>query len=124
MLRLVFLLLTSVFLNACFYDNEEDLYVEELSYCDTTNVTYNTTIVPMFKVHCNSCHGTVEAPSLGGGINLESYYGVNSTADDGSLLGSMEYNSKYASMPIDYKLYECSIKKVRVWINTGAENNK
>ncbi|HNW53110.1 MAG TPA: hypothetical protein PKN21_02525, partial [Bacteroidales bacterium] len=44
-------------LGGCYYDNEEDLYLGS-SGCDTTNVTYSGTVVPVFAGYCNSCHSS------------------------------------------------------------------
>ncbi|MCK4663622.1 MAG: hypothetical protein KAT68_12200 [Bacteroidales bacterium] len=117
---IIFLL---IFSTACYYDNEEDLYPVSLNTCDTINVTYNGTIVPLLNNHCLSCHSNILAPSLGGNIPLENYNDVKETAIEGSLYGSISYNPDYSSMPIDYKLDECTIKKVKIWIENGAKND-
>lgn len=110
-------------LSSCYYDNEEDLYRSEEMFCDTLNISFSDDIIPIIDNSCISCHGNVTAPALGGNIFLHNYFGVKTSVDNGSLIGSIKYLPGYNSMPIDYKLDECTIKKINAWINNDAPNN-
>lgn len=89
--------------------------------CDTTNVTFNATILPIISTYCQSCHsGTY--PS--GGIDLTSYTSIKKEADSGKLLGSIRWDQGYAAMPEgSNKMPDCKISQIETWINEGALNN-
>ena len=52
------LLLISFTLSGCYYDKENELYPSPRTVCDTTNVTYSKSIVPIMVANCNVCHST------------------------------------------------------------------
>jgi hypothetical protein len=110
-----------LFLAGCYYDREDDLY--PAAGCDTTNITFNTTIKPMLESHCLNCHSNAAALLSGGNIKLETYTDIRTAVDDSSFYGSVVQNSKFIPMPKDGKLDDCSINMVHVWIKTGALNN-
>ncbi len=113
-----------LFLNSCYYDSEEYLFPELNSGCDTTNVTYSTTIQPMLQSYCYSCHRNSVASGSGGGIKLEDFNDVKIAADNGSLLGSISHNNGYSPMPKGgTKLADCKITQTHVWIENGALND-
>lgn len=96
--------------------------------CDTTNVTYNGTIKPLLQTYCTGCHST---SSPGGGYNLTNYaddavgnFGVQSSALNGSLKGSVFYTGTYSHMPKGgSQLSTCDLTKIRIWVDAGAPNN-
>lgn len=89
--------------------------------CDTTNVTYSGTIVPMFQGSCNGCHNST---STGGNINLTTYAGVQAVALNGHLYGSVNHDAGFSAMPkYMSKLPDCQIAEIRIWIQNGAPNN-
>ena len=89
--------------------------------CDTSNVTFNAVIKPIMQNKCQGCH---QGTSPGGGVNLSTYLGVQGSAIDGSLLGSIEHGSGWSAMPKNSsKLPDCDIAKIRIWVNAGAPNN-
>lgn len=109
---------------SCYYDNEEDLYpVSEINKCDTSNISFSNHIFPIIHNNCNNCHSDVLAPSLGGHISLENYSHIKYSVEEGSLLGSIEYETGYVSMPPEGRIDDCSINKIKVWISNGAEND-
>lgn len=109
-------------LTACRYDNAEDLYTS--APCDTTNITFSGTIVPILATHCYSCHNEANYVSSGQSKLLEGYINVVDYVGDGSLLGSIKHQGGYAAMPDGAaKLSDCDIQKVELWINAGAPNN-
>jgi uncharacterized membrane protein len=91
------------------------------SGCDTTNVTYSTSIKPMIQNNCQGCHSGA-AP--GGGIDLSTYAGVKAIADNGKFFGSISFLQGYSSMPKNgSKMTDCQINMVKIWINQGAPQN-
>src|SRR3989339_200394 len=105
--------------NACYYDNEEELYPVDLTNCDTTNVAYKKTILPYLHLQCLNCHSTTTAPIYGNNINLEGYSNVKKYVDNGSFFGSILWNASYKPMPMDLKTDDCTILKIKVWIDNG-----
>lgn len=88
--------------------------------CITTNVSYANFVRPALA-SCTTCHKTGNA---GGGINLDSYQGFKSAADSGRLYGSIQWLSGYQTMPQGgSKLTDCTVMKVKSWIDAGAPNN-
>ncbi|MGC8864893.1 MAG: hypothetical protein ACP5O2_04125 [Bacteroidales bacterium] len=106
--------------SSCYYDKEEELY-PPVTQCDTTNVGYQATLVPLMKANCNACHNS-SAPSAG--IATDNYQGLKAIALNGKLYGSIAHLSGYSPMPKGgNKLSECDILKVKTWINAGAPEN-
>lgn len=86
--------------------------------CDTTNITYDSTIVPILQSNCYGCHNSSIAS---GGINLTTYSGVLAVVNSGQLWGSVNFNSGYTGMPYNgNKLSDCDISQIGIWINAGA----
>lgn len=111
-------------IQSCYYDNEELLYPELPSSCDTVNVTYSGNISSVISLQCLSCHSNSVASTYGGGIKLEDYSDVKIYVDDGSLLGSIKFDSGFTPMPEGAsKMSECKIRQFEIWINSGAINN-
>lgn len=108
-----------VFVSSCTYDNEEEYYGNT---CDTLNVTFNQTIKPILDINCVSCHnGTIS----NGGVNLDNYSNVKALADNGKLLGVIDHQPGFKSMPPApaSKLDDCTIDKIENWLKEGAQNN-
>jgi hypothetical protein len=112
--------------NSTVYGNE--VLFSTLLNCDTTNVTYNGTIKPLLQNSCIGCHN---ASSAGGGYNLTSYandasgnMGVQSSALNGSLSGSVNHTGSFSHMPKGgSKLPQCKLDQIRIWVDVGAPNN-
>jgi uncharacterized membrane protein len=117
----------SSFLTACYYDKADIIYPSTggvVGNCDTANITYANQVVQVLNTHCNTCHSSAAAASIGGGINLSTYTSVKTYATSGSLLNSILQNGKASPMPKNAsKLDNCSITKIQTWINKGALNN-
>ena len=90
-----------------------------LKPCDTTNVTYNNSIVPILKNTCISCHGS------SGGVNLSTYAGVKMVIDNGKLWDAVNHLSgPTKAMPnSSTKLSACNLRQIKIWINAGAPEN-
>ncbi len=88
--------------------------------CNTENVSFTMYIKPALA-SCTTCHKT---GNTGGGINLDSYQGFKIAATSGRLLGAIKWSSGYMAMPQgSLKLPECTINKVKSWIDAGSPNN-
>lgn len=124
-MRIVFcLIVTFATVYSCFYDNEEYLYPRLYSSCDTTNVTFSSSVQSVLQQNCLSCHGNNTASSLGGNVKLEDYQDVKLRADDGSLLGTISHESGYSPMPKgSTKLDECTITVIEIWVNSNSPDN-
>jgi hypothetical protein len=89
--------------------------------CDTTSVTYTSTIKSIVAANCQGCHSS-SAPS--GGIDLSTYTGLKSKVTDGRLWGAISHLSGFSPMPKNgNKLSACEIAKFKIWIDGGALNN-
>lgn len=115
-----FLILVTLAMSSCYYDNEEELYAEYYASqtCDTVSVSYNTSIRPIIESTCNTsgCH----VPG-GTGIGIfTNYAGVKDKVDNGSMF---ERVIVQRNMPPNTNLNDCQINLVRAWINQGALDN-
>lgn len=110
-----------VFFSGCYNDNEYDLYPFSSSPCDSTNVSYSKTIVPVMNSHCNVCHSTnVQS----GNVITDTYEGLSTQASNGNLWGVVNWENGYIPMPKGgSKLPACDLAKIKNWINQGAPNN-
>jgi hypothetical protein len=115
----IVLVLTGV---SCYYDNEEALYPQLSTSCDTTNVTYSVTIVSIMSNNCYSCHSNSNAAAYGNNIKLENYTDVTSYID--RVLGSVKHTSGYVPMPKNGgSIKTCSIDQLDIWVRNGMPNN-
>jgi hypothetical protein len=88
--------------------------------CDSLDFKFSTAIQGIINSQCKGCHN---ASYAGGGINLSSYSGVKTIADNGKLLGSVTWANGYSPMPATHKLSECQITQIQKWIEAGSPNN-
>ncbi len=89
--------------------------------CDTTNVTFSSSVLPLLNTYCNGCHG---GSSPSGDINLTNYNGAKANAVNGKLVGSVKWVSSYSAMPQNAsKLSSCNIAKLEKWVALGAKND-
>jgi len=119
LVSIVIIAVFSIFIVSCYYDNEEALYPALSSSCDTTNVTYSGTIVPILNNNCLGCHSSA---ATGGSIVLSSYAQV--VAEAPRITGSIQQLSGYSPMPKNGgKLNSCSITQWKIWVRKGMLNN-
>jgi hypothetical protein len=117
-----FLLL--IFLTTCYYDNEENLYPQLAGSCDTTNVTYTLTVKPVLQAYCLSCHSTNASAGSGGGIKMEAYSDLKALVTSGKFYGSITHATGYSAMPKGGSILDnCTVQKLKKWIDDGAPNN-
>jgi cytochrome c5 len=109
----------SLFVVSCYYDNEEALYPSLSNSCDTTNVTYNGTIVSIFSNNCYSCHSNANS-AFGGSIVLDSY--ANVIMYESRITPAIKQTGS-KPMPPNGKLKDCSITQWDIWVRNGSLNN-
>lgn len=103
----------------CYYDKEVKLYPQTV--CDTTTVTYSSSVVPVLLSNCTVCHGG-NTPSAG--IRLDTYAGVKVQADNGKMWGAVSQASSFSPMPKNaVKLNTCNLTKIKKWLDAGTLNN-
>jgi hypothetical protein len=111
-----------LFFSACYYDSEEALYPELSTSCDTANVTFSGTIVPILSNYCYSCHSNKNAASSGNNIRLEDYADVS--ARNATVSGAMKHATGYVAMPKNGgKVKDCFITEFDIWVRKGMPNN-
>lgn len=120
MKKYLLIILSLMFLfSSCYYDSQEDLYPKS-GICDTTNVTYESSIKPIMQQYCTGCHGSSN-PSAG--IDLSTYDLCIQYGQDGSLYGSMLQDGSYSDMPKNAnRVDDCTLNKIQIWINNGYPN--
>lgn len=89
--------------------------------CDTTSMSFSTDIQPVLQNSCTGCHNV---NNVNGGVTLDSYIGVQTAANNGSLVGAITASGGFVAMPYNASsLSDCNIAKIRNWVNEGALNN-
>lgn len=120
------LILFLVVLTACYYDNEEELYPEDSTTCDTANVTFSGTVFPIIQDNCIICHSG-SAPQ--GNVLLEDHASISAAGQVpagqyGSLYGAISHASGNSPMPKNgTKLSDCNIRKIKIWIDAATPDN-
>lgn len=118
---LISLAILSAMVVSCYYDSEESLY-PDLGSCDTLNVTYSGSILPLLENNCLSCHASSVAADKGGDINLQGYANVSDLQF--SILSSINHEAGAKAMPKNSgKLKDCLINQFTIWVNAGAPAN-
>ena len=103
---------------SCYYDVEEILYAGV--GCDSTDVTYSQSILPILHSNCYICHNEID--SLGG-INLEGYDNLLPHLVDGSFEGSINHLGSYTPMPHEREIMnDCNLAIINKWLAEGAQN--
>lgn len=122
----LFMILALVlFGQGCYYDNEEYLY-PETGGCETDNMSFAADVWPVINASCTACHS---GASPSGGIALGNYAEVAASAavaagNYGSLYGVISHASGNSPMPKNSnKLPDCTISKIKAWIDQGAADN-
>jgi mono/diheme cytochrome c family protein len=114
---LAFVLIGSISQTACTYDHIEVTFV-----CDTAQVaTFSAVVQPILANSCTSCHS---GSNPQGGVDLSSWAATQDFVTNGSLVGSISYESGYSKMPKNAaQLSTCEIEQVRKWVLAGAKND-
>jgi hypothetical protein len=118
---------TTVILYSCYRHNEgamnTGITMLGSNVCDTTNVSYDSTIRPILLQNCalTGCHASSSAT---GGYTLDNYNGARSAVLSGRIIGAITHTAGYAQMPKDRPMLdECQVALITTWIGQGAQNN-
>lgn len=108
----------------CYKDNAEEMYPPTGggSTCETSDVTFSNTVSAIIATKCATagCHAT-SSPT---GINLSAHAGIAAIATSGKLMASITHSGSASAMPKGLpKLDDCSIAKIKKWVDDGAPNN-
>lgn len=88
--------------------------------CDSTQVGYTATILPLIQASCLGCH---QQANPSGGVALDTYSTIKAQALSGALFGSISGNG-YVQMPyMQNPLSACDQAKIKNWIAQGAPQN-
>jgi hypothetical protein len=84
-------------------------------------VSFQNEVFPLISNYCISCHSY----SGSGGLNLDSYAGVQSFAVTGQLYPTLLHDPNGIIMPPlpAAGLDSCEVKLIKRWIDQGALNN-
>ncbi len=114
-------------LSTCYYDSQEYLYPRIGSQCDTTGTISFLSVDSVLQNNCVSCHNSSSAT---GGVNLDGYDNVYPYAtilrnNTPILIGVIRRMNGFVPMPElpAPPLDECSIRKIELWIEQGAQPN-
>lgn len=89
--------------------------------CDTTNLSYANSIVPILQSNCTGCHNNNLSS---GGVNFATHAQTVIAASSGHLLGAVKHQIGFVAMPQGgNRLDSCSIAKIELWIQKGLPNN-
>lgn len=106
-------------LQSCYSDNKEDLYQNIVTGdCDTTNVTYSSTVAPILATQCatSGCHNSTTRQS---GYDFSNY----NDAMGGATRIIARTNDAQRPMPPSGLIASCDRQQLEVWVNDGAPNN-
>lgn len=120
-----FLYLTVVLLpmlllaEGCYYDVEEELYPNGV--CNTTNVTFSGTVLPLMQSHCAvpTCHVSVGGNGAG---DFTAYAGVMEKVNSGAFADRVLVQR---NMPpsTHTQLRACDLQQLQAWLDAGSPNN-
>ena len=114
-----FVLVMGLMFPSCYYDKEETLY--PFKKCDTTNVTFSQTIVPVITANCLLCHSTSTHPNTV--VILDTYAGVKNEVSNGKLIPSIDHTGPKPMPNGGSMLDACTIQQFKKWVSDGAPNN-
>jgi len=116
------LLILTLTLTSCYYDNEEDLYPSRFECEFNSTLSYQNEIRPIIATNCDKCHSNVTAPTLGNNIVLDTPYLLFSKGTE--VINVINHNNGFSPMPKNgNKLGKCDIIAIETWINQGGNDN-
>ena|SRR5258706_15757733 len=119
-LRIQFYFILAITSTSCAYNVEEELYPPPI--CDTLNVTYSGSVLPILEHNCYMCHDNNNVQISQ--ILLEGYANLIVKVNDGKLIKAINHFDGASPMPKDRnKLGECDISKIEKWVSLGALDN-
>jgi hypothetical protein len=84
--------------------------------CDTSNITFSGAITDILQSNCTGCHSS-------GNVILTNYNNVKSYAASGALMNAINRTGANQEMPPSYKLSDCEIRTLAIWISAGMPND-
>lgn len=84
------------------------------TFCDTSNISYDNTVVPILQTNCYTCHS---GSTTNGGIDLTKYETIVFLAQSGTLAGVINQEEGFTNMPPFSKLDYCEIVQIEKWID-------
>lgn len=94
---------------------------ENIGECDTDEVSFSAFVKPLLETHCQGCHS---GPTPSGGVDLTTHSNIQVYANNGKLHGSIAHQPGFEAMPQGgEQLDDCTIEKIKSWIDTGALDN-
>ncbi len=113
----------------CYNDKYDQLYVTPATVtCDTTAVSYSTTIAPIISANCNiagGCHNTSGAATSG--YDFTTYAGLLQVASYDYIITDINgtpSSSRHHAMPLNLpKISQCDINQITAWVDQGAHDN-
>ena len=106
---------------SCSYYKADKLNPPDGFECDTTNVTFNGTIINILGNNCLKCHSAM-AYDDGAGIYLDSYEGVKSRIK--LITGAINHTGVYLPMPKNKPMLDpCLLLQFEIWIRNGMPEN-
>jgi cytochrome c5 len=88
--------------------------------CDTVNVSYTKTILPLLEKHCLGCHAAAIRTA---GVNLSGYNNVKFYAGNTLLVGVSSRQRGFVAMPPAGPISDCEMRVIRAWVEQGAKDN-
>ncbi|MBL7682841.1 MAG: hypothetical protein JNK00_05735 [Flavipsychrobacter sp.] len=123
MKKILVLFISVITFSGCYFDKEDQLYPKTTTGCDTTNVTFSATVLPVMQQKCATagCHDALVKQS---GYDLNLYADVKKCVTDNKLLPVIRQDAGAKAMPQGgAKLDDCTISKISAWVNRGMLNN-
>ena len=111
--------------SGCVYSKSDDLFSTTINTCDTSNVKYSVDIVGILQTSCYRCHDVNNYATKGGNYRYDIYQPeLKAMATNGKLYKAVAHLPGAVPMPFDGGMIsDCSIAKIRAWVNKGAPNN-
>ncbi len=88
--------------------------------CDTTNVTFSKTVMPILEANCVGCHS---GPAATAGVNLSNYDGLKRVVSSNRFPNVLTGASGAPQMPPGSRLSACDITRIQAWVRKGAVND-
>src|SRR6187402_947793 len=96
---------------SCKNDSAALLYPPDA--CDSVNVTYSGTILPILRDNCYRCHAGSQTVAP---FHLDAYADASLVALSGHMVGALTHSPGFSPMPKNAaQLSDCTIGKIRKW---------
>ena len=87
----------------------------------TSPVSFKDDLLPIIDNYCYGCHNTADPQ---GGYSYSTHNETMKSVNDGTLMGSIRFESGYEAMPEkSNKMPSCNIDLIQLWIDEGAMDN-